>query len=89
MPNVSNPDNDLMTAQQERDLRHPLDTQPEQARKRKIATADEKIETDLISNEGVGLAFDGRPKSETEQAMERARAKAREQAPRGRRGRGR
>lgn len=86
MSRINNPDNDLMTAQQEQDLRHALDSQPERAKKREGETVDEKVETDLISNEGIGTsAYLGRRKSETEEALERARQRAREQAPKGRR----
>lgn len=80
MPNVSNPDDDLMTAQQEKDLRHAKRSQPERARKREGETVAENVET---------VIHLGRRGSETEQALERARGKARAQAGAGRRGRSR
>lgn len=82
MSNISNPDDELMTAQQEKDLGHAVKPQPERAKSLEHETVDEKIETDLISNEGLGTAaYLRQRKSETEQALERARQKAREQAP--------
>ena len=86
MPNVSNPDDELMTAQQAKDLRHPLDSDAKQVRKQQNETAGERIEADVRSNEGIGAAaFAERRKSETEEALERARRAAREQVPTGRR----
>lgn len=89
MSSISTPDYGLM-AQQEKDLRHAGKSQPKQAKKLEGETAAEKVETDLISNERVGAAaWLGRRKSETEQALERARGTAREQECLGRRGRSR
>lgn len=90
MSNISNPDDDLMAAQQEKDLRHPTKSQPEKAKSLRRETFEERIETDLTSNEGIGAAvFSERPKSETEEALERARRKVREHADIGRRRRSR
>jgi hypothetical protein len=86
MSRINNPDNDIMIAQQEKDLRHPERPQPDQARSVQEETAEERLETDLISNEGIGAAaYSRRPKSETEQALDRARSTAREQENLGRR----
>jgi hypothetical protein len=86
MSRMTNPDNDMLIAQQERDLGHAERSQPDAARSREGETPEERIEADIFSNKGIGLAVEpGRRKSETEKALERARGKAREQESLGRR----
>lgn len=84
MSRMTNPDNDLMIEQQERDLHHAGQSQPERAKRLEDETDAEKIESDAIANDGLGGAYREQDKSETEEALERARGTAREQVKPGR-----
>ncbi|WP_309083839.1 hypothetical protein [Chelativorans sp.] len=66
------PEDDMMDAQQSKDLGHPTKPQPDQAKDAGKEGPAEQIEDDVRANRGLGTQTRPREKSDTEKAMERA-----------------